>query len=315
MALFKTRPNYSNMIFRSAPMYSRRCKSHLIWLMLVILTCCEMRPPCTLVQTQTESIQGAAQYNVDRSQQHNYLYESLASVKHAAGQGAIAAVIAAALSAFTEPALNRVLVERCTMVSAMSEVALSDCLKFFCVACPMNLLKFPFFEIVDMILSFTALNGTVRGAVNGLLFCTFMLPCTNIRFRRSMNLPIGVGCLYEAYPPTVLRDITYGLSRGLVGGLIVAHMHGGSDDGLLKEKTMLFGITVFLAGVISSPFNEWRGYWLQPPHRKLPFREFFKLESYIRSSCVTAAVMGISYAASQHITAASSNLGSLSFRR
>jgi len=36
-----------------------------------------------------------------------------------------------------------------------------------------------------------------------------------------MNLPIEPALLYQAYPPTVIRDIVYGWSRGAVGNALI----------------------------------------------------------------------------------------------
>merc|ERR1712157_5098 len=47
-------------------------------------------------------------------------------------------------------------------------------------------------------------------------------------------------------------------------------------------------LIALVACVISSPFNELRGYTLQPPSRKKSFGEFFKPAEYIRSTFVGA---------------------------
>merc|ERR1719401_966425 len=59
------------------------------------------------------------------------------------------------------------------------------------------------------------------------------------------------------------------------------------------SKSFVFGLTEFAACIISSPGNEWRGYTLQPPNRKLPFAEYFKPINYVRSTGVGATIMGI----------------------
>lgn len=216
----------------------------------------------------------------------------LTKVVGAAAQGAVAACVAAWLSAFTEPVLNRVLVERCTLWHAMQVVKVKDCLAFFLTTFSSNMLKFPVFEVINMILSFTSLSGPMRGTLSGWLFCTVMLPVTNYRFRRSMNLPIKPSLLYQAYPPTVLRDMSYGWARGLIFRTVVkgcpacASFHVG--------RAFLFGLTISISCIVSSPFNEWRGYWLQQPSKKLPFKQFFKPERYLRSTGIGALIMGMS---------------------
>jgi len=101
-------------------------------------------------------------------------------VAGAAAQGAVAAVVAAMLSAFSEPIVNRLLVERCSISQAIAAVKISDCLKFFLTTFPTNMLKFPVFEVINVALSFTTIPDSVRGVVNGAVFCTIMLPVTNL---------------------------------------------------------------------------------------------------------------------------------------
>eukprot|EP00442_Polarella_glacialis_P004079 CAMPEP_0115117214 /NCGR_PEP_ID=MMETSP0227-20121206/43745_1 /TAXON_ID=89957 /ORGANISM="Polarella glacialis, Strain CCMP 1383" /LENGTH=305 /DNA_ID=CAMNT_0002518215 /DNA_START=16 /DNA_END=933 /DNA_ORIENTATION=+ len=218
--------------------------------------------------------------------------EFITKVVGAAAQGAVAACVAAVLSAFTEPIVNRLLVERCTVSQAINSVKLQDCLKFFLTTFPTNMLKFPIFEVINMMLAFTSLSGSLRGIINGALFCTIMLPVTNYRFRKSMNLPIEPALLYQAYPPTLLRDIVYGWARGIFGGLLYKLMPGLATS--FVGKAFLFGLTVTIACILSSPFNEWRGFWLQQPGKKLPMSQFFKPERYVRSTGVGATIMGIS---------------------
>jgi hypothetical protein len=216
----------------------------------------------------------------------------MSKVVGAAAQGLVAAVVAAWLSAFTEPVVNRLLVERLTVVQAINAVKLQDCLKFFLTTFPTNMLKFPVFEVINGAMAFTSFSGGMRGVVSGWLFCTVMLPVTNYRFRKSMNLPIEPALLYQAYPPTVLRDIVYGWARGFFGALISEHLSDYNSS--FFGKSALFGLTVFAACVVSAPFNEWRGFWLQPPQKKLPFSQFFKPERFTRSTGVGATIMGIS---------------------
>jgi hypothetical protein len=216
----------------------------------------------------------------------------ITKVVGAAAQGAVAACVAALLSAFTEPIVNRLLVERCTVAQAINSVKIKDCLNFFLTTFPTNMLKFPVFEVINMSLSFTSMSGSVRGIVSGFLFCTFMLPVTNYRFRKSMNLPIEPALLYQAYPPTVIRDILYGWARGLVQSVV--NRQFVTEDTSYFMKAFYFGIIIWGACVISSPCNEWRGYWLQQPNKKLPFNEFFKPERYVRSTGVGSTIMGIS---------------------
>merc|ERR1712146_839543 len=112
------------------------------------------------------------------------------------------------------------LVKRMTFSAAYNEITFKLVSNFFLTTFPTNMLKFPVFEVINMALAFTSLSGSVRGIVNGFLFCSIMLPVTNYRFRKSMGWEIKPALLYQAYVPTVARDIVYGWSRGLCGGLL-----------------------------------------------------------------------------------------------
>merc|ERR1719187_1003754 len=85
----------------------------------------------------------------------------------AAAQGMTAATIAAILSAVTEPIVNRLLVKRMTFSQAYSEITFKLVSNFFLTTFPTNMLKFPVFEVINIMLSFTSLSGSVRGVVNG----------------------------------------------------------------------------------------------------------------------------------------------------
>mmetsp|Transcript_54498 Transcript_54498/g.168771 ORF Transcript_54498/g.168771 Transcript_54498/m.168771 type:complete len:221 (+) Transcript_54498:3-665(+) len=176
-----------------------------------------------------------------------------------------------------------------TFSQAYNDITFAQVSKFFLTTFPTNMLKFPVFEVINMALSFTALSGSLRGVVNGWLFCTLMLPVTNYRFRKSMGWEIQLPLLYQAYVPTVARDIVYGWARGFVGSRLVAAM----EPSTFQASAFCFGVTVFAACIISSPGNEWRGYTLQPADKKLPFAEYFKPVNYVRSTGVGAVIMGV----------------------
>jgi len=207
----------------------------------------------------------------------------------AAAQGMTAAIVAAILSAICEPLVNRLLVKRMTVAQAYAEITFKLVSNFFLTTFPTNMLKFPVFEMINMSLSFTSLAGSVRGIVNGFLFCTIMLPVTNYRFRKSMGWEIKPALLYQAYIPTVSRDIVYGWARGVVGAVLAEQMAPET----FTAKAVVFGITIWAACIISSPCNEWRGYTLQPPDKKLPFGEYFKPVNYARSTGIGATIMGV----------------------
>merc|ERR1719198_1517591 len=149
------------------------------------------------------------------------------------------ATVAAILSACTEPIVNRLLVKRMSFGQAYSEITFKLVSNFFLTTFPTNMLKFPVFEVINMVLSFTSLSGQVRGIVNGWLFCTVMLPVTNYRFRKSMGWEIQLPLLYQAYIPTVTRDIIYGWARGFVGDVVASSV---APDTFFM-KAVCFGIT------------------------------------------------------------------------
>jgi len=213
----------------------------------------------------------------------------LTKVFAAAAQGATAAIVAAILSAVCEPLVNRLLVKRMTVAQAWQEITFKLVSNFFLTTFPTNMMKFPIFEIINMALTFTSLAGSVRGVVNGFLFCTLMLPVTNYRFRKSMGWEIKASLLYQAYVPTVTRDIIYGWARGVVAPVLTGIIAPESFEG----KALVFGITIWAACIISSPCNEWRGYTLQPKDRKLSFGEYFKPINYMRSTGIGATIMGV----------------------
>lgn len=211
----------------------------------------------------------------------------------AASQGAVGAVVAASLSAITEPIVNNVLVNRVSIGQAISELDADKIKSFLQTTLSTNFIKFPFFEATNVIMSgVEGMNPTVRGSVTGAVFCTTTLPITNFRFRKSMNLPITASNLYQAYLPTVLRDIIYGITRNKVMTALVERNPEFAKTNMGRFVNMF--ATVVAACVISAPGNELRGYVLQPPNRALPFSEFFKPEKFVRSTSIGALIMAFS---------------------
>merc|ERR1712216_1036356 len=152
------------------------------------------------------------------------------------------------------------------------------------------LLKFPVFEVINAILAFTALPGQVRGICNGFLYCTITLPSTNCRYSKSMGLEIKPSLLYQAYLPTLARDIVYGWSREFMGSMLMSTVQPGSMHG----EVICFGITIFAASVLSSPCNEWRGYTLLSQRKgtkKRHFNEYFRPVNYLRSTAISSSIM------------------------
>merc|ERR1740121_489971 len=156
----------------------------------------------------------------------------------------------------------------------------------------MNFIKFPFFEATNVIMSGIDIPPSMRGVVTGSVFCTTTLPITNYRFRASMGMPISAANLYQAYLPTVLRDVLYGIVRNKVMSAMVERNPAiaGTNRG---RFTNMF-VTVIAACVLSAPGNELRGYCLQPPAKKQSFGEFFQPAKFVRSTSVGAVIMAIS---------------------
>eukprot|EP00930_Biecheleria_cincta_P013091 TRINITY_DN1184_c0_g2_i2.p1 TRINITY_DN1184_c0_g2~~TRINITY_DN1184_c0_g2_i2.p1 ORF type:complete len:292 (+),score=70.02 TRINITY_DN1184_c0_g2_i2:62-937(+) len=210
----------------------------------------------------------------------------------AASQGAVGAVVAANLSAVTEPIVNAMLVKRITFAEALKELDPQKIAKYLQTTLSTNFIKFPFFEVTNMLVGGVQLPPTLKGALTGTVFCTTTLPITNYRFRKSMDMEITASSLYQAYGPTVLRDIIYGITRNKVMPFMVGLNPEMANTNLGRFVNMF--VTVIAACVISAPGNELRGYCLQPPDRKQAFADFFQPAKFVRSTSVGAVIMAIS---------------------
>jgi len=212
----------------------------------------------------------------------------------AASQGAVGAVVAAVLSAVTEPIVNAILVKRVPLGEALKELDPERIKRFLQTTLSTNFIKFPFFEATNVIMQGVDLPPTARGAALGTVFCTTTLPITNYRFRKSMDLPVSLGDLYQAYLPTVLRDILYGIVRNKVGAFMISMNPDSNKTAVGRAKNMF--VTVLAACVLSAPGNELRGYCLQPPNKRQSFGDFFQPEKFVRSTSVGAVIMSIALA-------------------
>lgn len=224
----------------------------------------------------------------------------MSRVVQGATQGAVGAVVAAGLSAFTEPVVNRILVQRISVAQSIKELDVAKSRKFFATTLPTNFLKFPFFEAVNAAMTLIAAPDYMKGAITGIVFTTMTLPITNYRFCKSMEMEINSGSLFKAYLPTVLRDIAYGISRNkLTTAMRLAFpLMASTANG---RALMLFPV-VFGACILSSPGNELRGYFLQPKEKRLGFKAFFKPVNYARSTFAGALIMAISLTTGSRIT-------------
>jgi|Transcript_62991 hypothetical protein len=219
----------------------------------------------------------------------------MSKVIGAASQGAVGAFVGASLSAVTEPVVNEVLVKRKPVMIAISEHSWEKIVKFFQTTVSTNFIKFPFFEVVNLIMNSFDVPATLRGTVTGMVFTTATLPITNYRFRKSMGWAIGgAGDLYQAYLPTVGRDVMYGIARNKMMAWVLA-----SDPKLMatpagRAKAMF--ATVIFSCVVSAPGNEYRGYVLQPKDKRKPFFEFFDPVKTARSTTIGGLIMATSLA-------------------
>ncbi|CAE8613323.1 unnamed protein product [Polarella glacialis] len=216
----------------------------------------------------------------------------VSKVVGAASQGAVGAFVAAILSAVAEPVVNNVLVNRVPVIAAFKELNLEKIKAFLRTTLATNFIKFPFFEATNVIMGGFDIPPALRGTVTGAVFCTTTLPITNYRFRKSMGLEITAGNLYQAYLPTVLRDILYGIVRNKMS-LIMIGLNPNSVNTNLGRFVNTF-TTIMAAAVLSAPGNELRGYCLQPPGRALSFGEFFQPSKFVRSTSVGALIMSVS---------------------
>merc|ERR1712196_520432 len=174
-------------------------------------------------------------------------------------------------------------------------------MKFFATTLPTNFIKFPFFEVVNMIMNSFTVPAAVRGTVTGIVFTSATLPITNYRFKKSMNLPVGGALdLYQAYLPTVGRDVLYGIARNKMMAWITASNPNLMATPAGRAKAMF--ATVLFSCVVSAPGNEFRGFVLQPKGKEKPFFEFFDPVKTARSTVIGGMIMSISLAAGAFAT-------------
>lgn len=226
-----------------------------------------------------------------------------AKVAQAMASGAVAAVVQALLSAVTEPIVNRVLVKRMSVKDAWAELTPAMIFSFFTTTISTNLIKFPLFEAVAMFVAMLpSMSMTVKGLVVGFIFTTSTLPITNFRYRMSIQTPVAEaikpGVLYQAYLPTVVRDMVYAIARGFLTAFIVSHFVGVSGT----DPKVLFAV-VLGSCIISAPFNEIRGFLLQSGgSNTLTFGEFFKPANFVRSTSLGALNQAIALATGYYLT-------------
>lgn len=205
-----------------------------------------------------------------------------AKMANAAMAGVVASFVQAFLFAITEPIVNRVNVQRMTIVRAMKAVTPAMMTKHFRTTLPTSLLKGPFYEVTVTLAAVLPISANMQGLLVGILFTTIMLPITNFRARMSLQQEFKMRDMYVAYWPTVIRDIAGGVARTKLTkfGIETLGFRPQSPD-------LMFGV-VLMACWLSAPFNEWRGYMLQKGKSTISFGEFFQPINCIRSTMVGA---------------------------
>ena len=222
---------------------------------------------------------------------HNDL---LVKVVAAASQGAAGAIVGAFLACVTDPVTNRLLVKRMTLSQALADVDFEQCISYFRTTLPTNFIKFPLFEVLNVVTAKLNMPDNLKGVAAGAIFTTATLPLTNYRYCKSVREDVQLSSpkLWKAYLPTVIRDIAYANARNYIAA-IIQRSHPGVAGSVLGRILSMF-VTVVAACIISSPGNEWRGYSLQPANARKPLSEFFQTARYLRSTLIGAVVMGIS---------------------
>lgn len=217
----------------------------------------------------------------------------LTKVIGAASQGTVGAFVGASLSAVTEPVVNEVLVKRKPLLNAIQDHSLEKIVKFFQTTIATNFIKFPFFEVVNMIMNSFTVPASIKGTVTGVVFTSATLPITNYRFKKSMNLEVGGFLnLYQAYLQTVFRDVLYGIARNKMMAWMTAKNPALMATPAGRAQAMF--ATVLFSCVVSAPGNEWRGFVLQPKGKEKPFMEFFDPAKSARSITIGGIIMATS---------------------
>jgi len=140
-----------------------------------------------------------------------------------------------------------------SLSEAIAEVDIEMIAKFFNTTVSTNFIKFPFFEVVNMLLANVKLTGSARGALLGAVFTTVTLPITNYRYCQSVGIPVELGSLYKAYWPTVLRDIVYGICRNNVSTALLKTYPGLNES--RSGRFVLMFLTVLASCVISGKLH------------------------------------------------------------
>ncbi|CAE7802819.1 Tret1, partial [Symbiodinium sp. CCMP2456] len=211
--------------------------------------------------------------------------------------GAMGAVVAALLQAFSEPVLNRVAVKRLRVLDAIREVRLIDILRFFRTVLATNLLKFPFFEAVTALSStWTSVPVPLQGVVASVMYTSATLPVANYRYIKSLQLKVKFKKLYQAYFPTLLRDIIYGVTRTA----LIRKFHAPAVSSPAGDAWIMF-LSVGLSCLASAPGNELRAYRLQPKKTRLPPAQFFELQPFLRSAVLGALIPATAIASGQFL--------------
>lgn len=180
-------------------------------------------------------------------------------------------------------------VKRMRVRDAILSVKLDMIFGFFVTTLLTNFLTFPFFEAINTFCSALPVSPSATGIIAGFVYTTATLPVTNYRYRKSMQLEVDRNSWYQAYPATLLRDVTYSVVRNYATTWVL----GCSPHWKAADGHVMF-IVVILACLVASPFNELRGYSLQPAGQEREFREFFRPVHCLRSTVIGSLKQSLS---------------------
>lgn len=224
----------------------------------------------------------------------------LSHVGQGVSQGAVGAVVGAGLSAFTEPMINRVLVERISVKESLKRFDVKANIRYFKTCLWTNFIKFPYFEALNSAMYTTSISVGLKGALTGIFFTIGTLPLTNYRFCKSMRMPIDRKALFKAFLPTLFRDTLYGICRSRAR-VNLATTFPELLTTPLGRAALLFP-EILIATLLSSPGNELRGYMLQPKHSRMGWKAFFRPKSYAQSALVSGSILAISLSVGSLVT-------------
>mmetsp|Transcript_75405 Transcript_75405/g.140670 ORF Transcript_75405/g.140670 Transcript_75405/m.140670 type:complete len:345 (-) Transcript_75405:174-1208(-) len=181
--------------------------------------------------------------------------------------------------------------------------------KYFKMALPSQLMKYPLFELVASALACQRMpegrfftDDQWRGLLTGCIYCIVMLPMANVSLLTILGrspqtwfrTPLAsLSIAYTGFWPALWRDMTYGFVRAAAMEATERHFCYGSAIRAGRDP-FAFGTAALVATVFAAPFNELRGWWLQKESKHKPLVEFVDLHRVLRSMTVGASIQGLS---------------------